>query len=331
MRQRRIEHRVGRRPDGVGGIRVHAAHVARGHAGGPAGLERIVEPEVGEAARRVGRHIAVARDRDPADRLGEIVVLRVYERDVALQGKLGCQLQAAGQFDTARGLRAHGQADAWIVGVGGGHVLALDFVDGHGGRSPAIPEVELAAHFGLPAGGELVIVQHVGEGGGGQQARRRVRGGRVLRVQRGFRTQLPIDAQPPGQGRVAALGAGGRGRRDGAAVGQVHVDEVLAQRRHDGDARQHLAAVFQGQRQRADAVVAVGGVAARHAGDVVEVAGREIVGIHRVHLGGQAGGIARDLVLADVDAEGPVAGQAGQGGPVQAFHPVADQALLMAL
>ncbi|MCY1535572.1 hypothetical protein D9M68_709840 [compost metagenome] len=72
-------------------------------------------------------------------------------------------------------------------------------------------------------------------------------------------------------------------------------------------------------------------MAARHAGDVVEVAGREIVGIHRVHLGGQAGGIARDLVLADVDAEGPVAGQAGQGGPVQAFHPVADQALLMAL
>ncbi|MNI28097.1 hypothetical protein D3C73_818610 [compost metagenome] len=72
-------------------------------------------------------------------------------------------------------------------------------------------------------------------------------------------------------------------------------------------------------------------MAARHAGDVVEVARRKIVGVHGVHLAGQAGGKARDLVLADVGAERPIAAQARDGRAIQPFDAVAQQALLVPL
>ncbi|KAG0758292.1 hypothetical protein G6F22_019697 [Rhizopus arrhizus] len=58
--QRGVEHRVGRRPDRVGGVRVRAADMACGHAGVPIGHEGVVQPDVGEPAGRVGRHIAIA-------------------------------------------------------------------------------------------------------------------------------------------------------------------------------------------------------------------------------------------------------------------------------
>ena len=193
------------------------------------------------------------------------------------------------------------------------------------------PEIQLAAHLDLAAGGEVAVVAHIGKSRGAQDAGRWIGGGCELTVQTGFGRDVPHQADAPGGGAVAARIAGRVGGRDFAAVGQVQLDTLVAQRRHQVEAGRERGAVLRIHGHGAHLVVAVWPEARPDAGNVKEALGFKPIGIDGAHRSGKAVRETGLLVAAHVQAKRPVAALASKLALVGAVDPVAHHALVMAL
>ena len=81
------EDRIGRRADGVGIVAIGRRHIARIGAEAPVWQQAVIDPEIGDPRRCVGRALTGARNADAADILVELVVLRIHQRQVALDAQ----------------------------------------------------------------------------------------------------------------------------------------------------------------------------------------------------------------------------------------------------